>query len=303
MPEPLAYLNGQYVPRKDARLPLHDAGFVFGATVTDLCRTFKHEIFRLSDHLARFRRSCTAAAIPQPLEDHEVVAIAERLVAHNAAQLRPEQDLTLVMFATPGPIAHYAGYDLGAGEAIPTLGMHTSPLSFGRFRPFFQQGARLLIPRTRHVPAESVDRRIKQRSRLHWWLAEQETRQYEPGAVALLLDAEDHVTETAGANLLVVRGGQVLSPPGSAILGGISLQTVRELCSELSISCEERSLTLQDCLTAEEAFLSSTPYCIAGISQIAGTTIPWPGPIFQRLLSAWSARVGVDIRRQILSNP
>ena len=302
MPEQLAYLNGEYIAREDARLAVHDAGFVFGATATDLCRTFKHQIFRLSDHLARFRRSCAEAAIPQPLADSELAQIAERLVAHNGPQLQPEQDLGLVMFATPGLVAYYAGQE-SIGEAAPTLGMHTFPLAFGRFRRFFQTGVRLRIPRIRHVSAQSVDPRIKQRSRLHWWLAEQEAQQLEPGAVALLLDSTDHITETAGANLLLVCQGQVLSPPETSILGGISLQTVRELCNELAIPFGERPLTLQDCLGAEEAFLSSTPYCMAGVSGIDGTTIPWPGPIFQRLLSAWSARVGVDIARQILSNP
>jgi branched-subunit amino acid aminotransferase/4-amino-4-deoxychorismate lyase len=55
MTTPLAYLNGDFRPQNEAQLPLHDAGFVWGATVTDLCRTFRHRLFRLADHLDRFR--------------------------------------------------------------------------------------------------------------------------------------------------------------------------------------------------------------------------------------------------------
>ncbi len=303
MPEPLAYLNGQFIARAEAHLPLHDAGLVFGATITDLCRTFNHRLFRLSDHLTRFRQSCRSARVHQPIADQELTQIAEHVVSHNAALLAPEQDLALVMIATPGPIGYYAGQEGGPGDDRPTLILHTFPLPFARYRRFFEEGIHLVIPPTRQIPALCVDPRIKHRSRLHWWRAEKEARAMEPGAVALLLDSEDKVTETATSNFLLVQGGAVVSPPREAILGGISLQMVEELCAELGICFEERPLTLTaDCLTASEAFLSCTSYCLAGVSQINGIALPWPGPVFLRLLDAWSARVGLDIRRQILSN-
>jgi branched-subunit amino acid aminotransferase/4-amino-4-deoxychorismate lyase len=122
----------------------------------------------------------------------------------------------------------------------------------------------------------------------------------DPGASALLLDVNGHVTETAGANFLAVRGGVLLSPPRELVLGGISLRTVEELCHRLGIPFEERRFRLEDCLTADEAMLATTPYCLAGVCRIDNTPIPWPGPIFQRLLAAWSDLVGVDVSGQIL---
>jgi branched-chain amino acid aminotransferase len=299
MAEPLAYLNGQLLPHSAARLPLHDAGFVFGATVTDLCRTFRHQLYRWPDHLARFRRSCRSIRINPAISDEELTHLAAQLVAHNAALLGPEQDLALVLFATPGPIGYYAGQDGGAGDAPPTLGMHTFPLPFARYRRLFREGAHLVIPTTRHVPAVCVDPRVKQRSRLHWWLAEREAALAEAGANALLLDLDGQVTETAGANFLVVRDGTVLSPPPEAILGGVSLGVVQALCGELGLAFSERRLTIYDCLSADEALLTSTPYCLAGVSRIHGVPIPWPGPVFGKLLSLWSRQVGVDIAAQI----
>jgi branched-chain amino acid aminotransferase len=297
---PLAFLNGRFLPLADVALPLHDAGFVLGATVTDLCRTFRHRLFRLPDHLARFRNSCRAARIPQPVADDELTRLAEQLVAHNAALLPPEHDLALVLFATPGPIGYYLGQEGGPGDAPPTLGLYTFPLPFARYARLFRDGARLVVPAVRHVPAVCVDPRIKQRSRLHWWLAEQEAHDTDPAASALLLAPDGHVTETAAANFLIVRQGTVLSPPRDTILGGISLQVIEELCGELGITFLERLLRLDDCLTADEALLTSTPYCVAGVSRINDTTLSWPGPVWQRLLAAWSDRVGIDVRRQIL---
>src|SRR5207302_1251856 len=98
-----------------------------------------------------------------------------------------------------------------------------------------RDGARLLVPSVRHVPAASIDPRIKQRSRLHWWLAEQEVHQVDPLASALLLDDQGHVTETAAANFLLVRRGEVLSPPRSSVLSGVSLQVTQELCRQLGV--------------------------------------------------------------------
>jgi branched-chain amino acid aminotransferase len=303
MPEPLAYLNGEFLPQAAAHLPLHDAGFVFGATVTDLCRTFRQQLYRWPDHLARFRRSCAATHIHLPVSDEELMRHATDLVLHNAALLGPGQELALVVFATPGPVGYYAGLGGGVGDGPGTFGMHTFPLPFARYRRLFLEGAHLVVPPTRHVPAACVDPRVKQRSRLHWWLADREAARAEPGAIALLLDLDGHVTETAGANFLVVRAGTVLSPPPQAVLGGVSLQVVRELCDQAGIPFAERSLPLADCLTADEALLTSTPYCLAGVSRIDGTPLPWPGPMFQKLLALWSAAVGVDIAAQAAGPP
>ncbi len=300
MTEPLAFLNGRFLPQSHAALPFDDAGFIFGATVTDLCRTFRHRLFRLENHLRRFRQSCRLARVPQPRTDGELVEIAERLVDSNAQLLKPKDDLALVMFATPGEIGYYLGKSGGAGEGSPTLGMHTFPLPFHRFVRLFREGAHLVVPPTRHIPSECVSPRIKQRSRLHWWLAEQEAHAVDPAASALLLDLEGHITETAAANLLLVRDGRVLSPRRQRILGGISLLVVEELCGELGLRFEEADLVIEDCYLCEEAMLTSTPYCMAPVSRINQHALPPDGPVLERLLSAWSERVGLDIRGQVL---
>jgi branched-subunit amino acid aminotransferase/4-amino-4-deoxychorismate lyase len=302
MGQPLAYFNGRLLSQAELAIPSSDAGFIFAATATDLCRTFNRRHFRLTDHVTRFRESCRLARIPQPVSDEDLARVAEQLVAHNAAVLEPGQDLALVMFATPGPIGYYAGLPGGPGDGPPTLGMHTFPLPFSRYQRYFQQGASLRVPKTRHVPAECVDTRAKVRSRLHWWIAQQEVQDLEPGAIALLLDHDGWVTETAGANFLIVTDGTVVSPPRSSILNGISLQMVEELCRDNAIPFREAKMPVEDCLAAEEAMLAGTSFCLAGVSRIDGHPIPWPGPVWQRLLAAWSDRVGLDIAAQILSH-
>src|ERR1700674_467024 len=123
MSEPLAFLNGSLVPASQARLSLEEAGFGMGATITDLCRTLRHRLYRWDDHLARFRNSCRAAQLDPPAADAELTRIAQELVDHNAKLLKLDEDLALVMFITPGSIGYYSGLTTGVGDAAPTFGM------------------------------------------------------------------------------------------------------------------------------------------------------------------------------------
>src|SRR5262249_10526625 len=147
------------------------------ATVTDLCRSFGHKPFRLDDHLRRFRKSCDLARVPLGKSDDELRGIVQELLARNTPLLSPAQDLALVLLATPGPIGYSAGQP-GAGP--PTLALHTFPLPFSRYARFFEEGVRLAVPSTRAVPSSVIDPRIKHRSRLHWWIAQQEVHDRDP---------------------------------------------------------------------------------------------------------------------------
>lgn len=303
MSAPLCVSNGQWIPQAELKLPLHDAGFVLGATVTDLCRTFRHQPFRLPEHLERFGRSYTSARIPQPVPLDELARLAVELIRHNAQLLPPARDLAFLILATPGPIGYYAGQAGGAGEGKPTLILTTFPLTLSRFARLFTEGASLVIPSIRQVPPAILDARIKHRSRLTWWLAEQQAHDVDPTAAALPLDEAGHVTETAGANLLVVRHGTVFTPPRANVLDGISLRVTQELCGRLNIPFAELPLSPPDCQSADEMMLTSTPYGVAGVRRLQGTKLPWPGPIFERLFAAWNELVGLDIRAQILRGP
>ena len=130
------------------KLAINDAGFVFGATVTDLCRTFRQQLFRLDSHLLRFRQSCELAPHPQPRNDNELAAIAQELVRHNAPLLDADHDLALCMFATPGELGYYLGRPGGAGDVPPTFVMYTYPFPFWRYVHLIREGARLVIPKT-----------------------------------------------------------------------------------------------------------------------------------------------------------
>jgi branched-chain amino acid aminotransferase len=301
--EPLVYIRGRLVPASQANVSIFDFGIVLGATVTDLLRTFQHVPYRLEDHVRRFYDSCKYARIAPPITSEETTEITRELARHNSEIAGQDAELALVFFITPGENFVYAGSATAAGGKLtPTFCIHSFPMPFHLFYPFFQNGLHLVTPSTRHVPPECVDPKIKNRSRLHWWLAEQEAHLVDAAAMPLLLDLQGNLTETSGSNFLLVKDGTVYSPVPRNILLGISRKVVTELCAKLGIRFVERDLQVHDAITADEAFVTTTPYCMAPVTRFNGITVgngAVGGPVFNRILDAWSNEVGVDIRAQI----
>jgi branched-subunit amino acid aminotransferase/4-amino-4-deoxychorismate lyase len=296
--EALVYLNGRLVPASEAHLAIYDAGIVLGATVSEMTRTFRHRPWRLEQHLDRLFRSLRYTRMDIGLTKAELAAVSGELVAHNAQLLDRADELGLIHFVTAGEVAAYAG---GPARTTPTVCAHTFPLPFELWARKAQTGVHLVTPSVRHVPPQCYDPKVKYRSRMHYYLADQEARLVDPDAIALLLDLAGNVTETSAANLLIVEKGTVISPTTVNTLPGISRAMVIELCSRLGITFIERDIQVHSVMNADEAFLASTPYCLMPVTRINGVPIGdgKPGPVVRRLLAAWSDEVGLDIEEQI----
>jgi branched-subunit amino acid aminotransferase/4-amino-4-deoxychorismate lyase len=303
MSEPLVYLNGRTLPASQAHLAIYDAGIVLGATVTEMTRTFRHQPFRLDDHLRRLFRSLRYVQIDIGLTLAELAAISHDLLAHNARLLGEGDELGLIHFVTPGEYRTYAGSAGGAPRQSPTVCVHTFPLPWELWADKLQHGAHVVTPSIRHVPPQCYDPKIKYRSRLHYFLADKEARNVDPAAVALLLDLDGNVTETSGSNFLIVEQGALVAPTLRNTLPGVSRRTVIELAGKLGVPCVERDFQVYDVMNADEAWLTSTPYCMLPAVRINGAAIGEgrPGPVFRQFLSAWGELVGVDIEQQILA--
>ena len=303
--EPLVYLKGRLMPASEAHVAIYDAAVVMGVTVTDMLRTFHHKLFRLEDHIARFYRSCRYARIVPPIPPEETMRVCAELAEKNAALLPAASDLALVLFISPGELKLYAGGAGMSGAMQPTFCIHTFPLAFQLWQKHFTDGIHVVTPSVRHVPPQCVDPKIKCRSRMHWWLADQEAHLVDPKAVALCLDLDGNITETGGSNFAIVRDGAVITPARRHVLWGISLTTVGEICRKLQIPFVERDIQVYDAINADEAFLPTTPYCMAPVTMINGVPIGAgrPGPVFRRIIEEWGRMVDLDIVAQIMQAP
>jgi branched-subunit amino acid aminotransferase/4-amino-4-deoxychorismate lyase len=297
MPEPLAFLNGQFVPAGSLVVPVYDTGFVLGATVTEQLRTFGGRLFKLDDHFARLKHSLEVIELELP---HSVPALgkaAEHLASENHKLLKPGDDLGLAIFATPGAYPSLAE----GRQSGPLVAMHTFRLAFDRWAAMYDGGCRLVTTPIVQVPRECWPAELKCRSRMHYYLADLAAHKEDPQARAILLDRRGHVAETATANVLAYRRGEgLVSPPRETILPGISLMFIHELCDALEIPCVERDLRVDDLLTADEVLLTSTPNCLLPVVRMNGSPIGngRPGELFHKLLRAWNDIVGLDIAAQ-----
>lgn len=301
--EPIVYIKGAFVAASKAHVSIYDLGIVLGASVTDFTRTFNHDPFRLEDHIARLYRAMKYCRIDIGFDPEKMHQLTMQVVSHNVKLIAKEDELGILHFVTPGEKLCYAGSAGPTGKTEPTVCIHTFPLPFYLWKKYYTDGARVAVPSTRHVPPVCVDPKMKNRSRLHWWIAECEARQIDPESLPLLLDLQGNITESSGANFMVVCNGTVQSPTTANTLPGIGREVVKELCAELSIPFIERDLQLYDVVNADEAFLSTTPYCIAPVTHVNHIQIGKGimGPVAKRLLAAWSKKVNLDIVKQITS--
>jgi branched-chain amino acid aminotransferase len=297
MPEPIAYLNGRYLPAAEAAIPLSDAGFVLGATVSEQLRTFSGRLFRLAEHLARLRRSLEIVGLADQVVLSEIARTAEEVAAHNHRLLTAEDDLGLAILVTPGAYRTLASDD----RSGPTVCVYTYPLPFHLWAAAYVQGGALVTPPVEQVSPRCWPPELKCRSRMHYYLADREAARIDPGARALLLDQVGHITETATANIVLYRRGEgLVTPPRTTVLPGISLAVVEELAAALHIPFREEPLTLAHAAAADELLLTSTPSCILPVTRLNGRAIGsgLPGEMFSRLLAGWSKLAGFDIARQ-----
>jgi branched-chain amino acid aminotransferase len=227
----LAYLNGEYIPAEKLQISYADAGFVYGATITDYCRTYAGKLFRHEAHALRFLHDCKTIRIDLNKSPQDLEQMALKLLKSNRAA---DEDLAIITFATPGLLTGYTGDQ----ETEPTLGMHTLRIPEARYAQYRAQGIKLtlagVIPSTGIVPMG-----IKHRSRLAWWMAGPATDH-----VPVLLSPEG-VGDTAIGAIVAIRDGVVVRPEKGTVLESVSLGVLEELCQECGIEFREEALDLR----------------------------------------------------------
>ncbi|MCH9653042.1 MAG: aminotransferase class IV [Planctomycetes bacterium] len=300
MTEPRAYLNGSMIPFSDAKLAVTDLGIVYGASITEVVRTFAHRLFKLDEHIDRLFSALDYVFIEPALEKAELKEVCESVVEHNSKLLPSEQDLGLTIFITAGHNLPYLGLTELETCQTPTVCVHTFPLAFELWDSKYMTGQHLMRAKGQQLNANIFDPRIKSRSRIHLYRADKQVRMQEPKASALLFDQSGFVSETTIGNFYLVKDDVIQSPRPENILGGISQMMVVHLAKQLGIRYEETDISENDILDANEALTSSTAYCLMPVTRFGDHVISdgLPGPVFQKLISAWSQMVGVDIVQQ-----
>jgi branched-chain amino acid aminotransferase len=296
----LVYLNGDFVPADEAKISIFDSAVMLGDMVTESTRTFAHKPFKLEQHIARLYKSLKVTRIHPGLTADEMLALSLRVLEVNLPHVAPEMDVWLVHNVSRG--RSVSGADPTIQRSAATIIVNTAPMILTDWARFYVEGCHAVTPFSRAIPTESLDARIKNRSRMAYTLAEMEVKLVDPQAQGVLLDIHGNVTENKGGNFFIFADGALKTPHARGALAGISRATVLELAERIGIPTQIVDFQPYDIYTADEAFFTSTPYCIMPATRFNGLPVGdgQVGPVTKRLLQAWSEWVGVDIVAQAL---
>lgn len=293
----LVYLSGEMVPEAEAKISIFDSAVMLGDSVTESTRTFCHEPFRLDDHISRLFRSMKVARIIPGHSPKELTQITLNVLDANRSAMGDDDDCWIVHNISRGMLKHGPS----AAQANPaTIMIFTNYLDLRGWAKYYTEGCHAVTPISRVVPAQSLDARIKNRSRLSYTIADAEARLVDPAAQCVILDVDGYVSENKGGNVFAVINGVVCTPTTENCLAGISRQTVLELAQAAGFPTRECRLQMYDLYSADEVFFTSTPYCIMPATQFNGLPVADGnvGPVTKQLLSAWSDLVGMNIASQ-----
>ena len=263
------WLDGTLVAQESARVSVFDHAFLLGDGVFETLRVYGGEPFALEEHVARLRHSLEAMRIPAPGADLEQ-AVRAVLGVNGLGDARVR--ITVTSGVGPPGLARGTGPATILVVALPlTPWPPTCTAIVSRLR------------RDEHSPLAGV----KTTSLAESVIALADAR--DAGAdEALLLNTAGNLCEASTANLFVVRDGVAVTPPlDSGCLAGITRAHV------LALGAVERTLSGEDLMRAEEAFLTSSTRELQPLVAVDGQAIGsgTPGPVTQELARAYSGMV------------
>lgn len=276
------YLNGELVPREEARISVFDHGLLYGDGVFEGIRAYGGRVFKLAEHVARLYASARAIRLEIPLEPAQMAAAVEETLRANDLT-----DAYIRVVVTRG---------------VGTLGLDPDKCSHPQViiiadsivlypEELYRRGLEIVTVSTIRNHPSALNPRIKSLNYLNNILAKIEGKN--AGVLeALMLNAEGFVAECTGDNIFIVTQGVLRTPPTTAgILEGITRNTVIDLAREAGYTVREENLTLYDVYNAEECFLTGTAAEVIAVVKVDGRTIGSgePGPVTRDLLERFRA--------------
>ena len=287
------WFNGEFVPEHQAVIPVSDRGYRQGDGVFDTERTFNGEIFRLTEHLERLERSLRYTRIDPGVSMEDLARFSREAVERNRHLLESHGDFWVTQNISRD----------GRGGA--NVAIIVEPLPFARFAPFYDKGIPLVVSPVRASANQGLDPKLKAISRLNMVLADLEGKAIDADSLSVLVDEHGNLAEVLYGNLFLVRGGKIRTPGSRAILEGVSRMTTLQLIASEGLPVSETDVQPYDLYTADEAFVTTTSYCILPVASLNGRKIGGeigrkaPGPVTEQLTKSWNNRVGLDIAAQM----
>jgi branched-chain amino acid aminotransferase len=286
-PEGIAYIDAQFVPIKDAKISVLDWGFLRSDATYDVVHVWNDRFFRLDAHIERFMRSAEKLHLKLPMHPDELAYILAECVVRAGLK-----DAYVEMVLTRGvPKAGSRDPRDAQNELI------CFAIPFGWIlRPEEREaGLSIAISDIRRISPDAVDPTVKN---YHWLdfvmgLYDAYSRSAQN---VVLTDAAGNLAEGPGFNIFAVSKGRIATP-ATGVLRGITRQSAIELAAELQLPVDERSVSAEDALAADEIFATSTAGGIMAVTNVNGRPVGdgRMGPVTRALTQAyWDKHTNPD---------
>jgi branched-chain amino acid aminotransferase len=281
--ETVVWVNGERRADEAAHVSARDRGFTLADGVFETMRARGGTVFRLARHLARLERALTVLEIPVPSQLHEWVVRAAHASGGEDSSLR----LTVTRGAGPAGVAP-------PSEPRPTVIVSAGPMPVFPASTYTAGLSAHVASGRRNEYAMTAG--LKTLAYVDAVAGLLEARR--AGAdEALFLDTEGHCSEATGSNLFIWTGAELVTPPLSCgVLPGITREAVLELARAEGLSAAERAFELDELLSADEAFLTSSLRGVAPLVRVGAHPIgeAVPGHWTRQLSTAHLALVGLE---------
>jgi D-alanine transaminase len=275
----IVYVNGRYLPHRQAQVHFEDRGYQFADGVYEVCEIRGGHIVDETRHLDRLDRSLRELRIAAPMKRESLALILREVIRRNRVR-----DGIVYLQVTRGVAPRDHGFP--ASDVAPALLVSARANDPSRLAGHALRGVAVVsVPETRW---QRVD--IKSVALLPNVLAKQAAR--EQGAYeAWFVDANGMVREGASTNAWIITAEGVLCthPTGQAILAGVTRATLIEQLHQAGLRFEERAFSLIEAKAAREAFITSATSILLPVIRLDGEPIGdgRPGPLTLRLRAAF----------------
>jgi D-alanine transaminase len=272
--EPIAYVNGAFVPISEAKVSVLDRGFLFADGIYEVAAVLDGKLIDNASHLARLQRSVGEISLALPESLDRIEEIQKELVKRNNL-INGMVYLEVTRGADSG-----RDFAFPKGDVKPTLIMFTSVKDIIN-APSAKTGIGVIT-----VPDIRWARRdIKSVALLAQVLAKQAAAEANAGEAWMIEDGK--VTEGGSSSCFILTQDDVLvtRQNGSAILPGCTRKAVVKLAEERQLRVEERAFSVEEALAAKEAFITSATVFVQAVVTIDGKKVGngRPGPMTDRL--------------------
>lgn len=265
------FLNGEWLPLEEARIPVLDRGFIFGDGIYEVIPVYGRRPFRLQAHLVRLARSLAGIRLANPFSGEVWQALIERLIS-----LQPFADQAVYLQVTRGVAKRDHAFPQGVAPTVFLMSNPWAPPT----REFLEQGVAAVTAiddRWQHCDLKTTSLIGNVLHRQH--AAEQ-------GALETILLREGRLSEGAAANVLLVMDGRILAPRKDwRILPGITCGVIEDLALEAGLPFAMREISEGELRGADEVWLASSGREVLAVTRLDGQAVGngRPGPVFWKM--------------------